>query len=119
MALKARVQLFAASPLFNGNTYYSDWQTAEGEYFISQEVDNSKWGKAAASFKRIIDTGKYALHTVDKIVNTLGTGTLPLPSTVSDANFPDGAGNIDPYKSYKTLFDGTYQPYQVKEYILY
>lgn len=119
MALKARVQLFAASPLFNGNTYYSDWQTEEGKHFISQEVDNSKWGKAAASFKRVIDTGKYELHTVDKIVNTLGTGTLPLPSTVSDANFPDGAGDIDPYKSYKTLFDGTYQAYQVKEYILY
>lgn len=119
MALKARVQLYAASPLFNGNTYYSDWQTEEGEHFISQEVDNSKWGKAAASFKRVIDTNKYALHTVDKIVNTLGTGTLELPSTVSDANFPDGAGDIDPYKSYKTLFDGTYQPYQVKEYILY
>lgn len=119
MALKARVQLFAASPLFNGNTYYSDWQTAEGNHFISQKIDNNKWGKAAASFKRVIDTGKYALHTVDKIVNTLGTGTLPLPSTVSDASFPDGAGNIDPYKSYKTLFDGTYQAYQVKEYILY
>ena len=119
MALKARVQLYAASPLFNGNTYYSDWQTAEGEYFISQEVDNSKWGKAAASFKRVIDTGKYELNIVDKIVNTLGTGTLPLPSTVSSADYPDGAGNIDPYKSYKTLFDGTYQPYQVKEYILY
>ncbi len=119
MALKARVQLYAASPLFNGNTYYSDWVTENDEHFISQEVDNSRWGKAAASFKRVIDLNKYELNIVDKIVNTLGTGTLELPSTVPSANYPDGAGNIDPYKSYKTLFDGTYQPYQIKEYILY
>ena len=119
MALKARVQLYAASPLFNGNTYYSDWVTENDEHFISQEVDNSRWGKAAASFKRVIGLNKYELNIVDKIVNTLGTGTLELPSTVPSANYPDGAGNIDPYKSYKTLFDGTYQPYQIKEYILY
>lgn len=52
-------------------------------------------------------------------MNEKGTGTLPLPETVSDANFPDGAGGIDPYKSYKTLFDGTYQPELVKEYIYF
>ena len=28
-------------------------------------------------------------------------------------------GGIDPYKSYKTLFDGTYQPELVKEYIYF
>ncbi|MFQ7113020.1 RagB/SusD family nutrient uptake outer membrane protein [Hallella bergensis] len=119
MSLKARTQLYAASPLFNGNTYYSDWKTSTGENFISQTEDLSKWGKAAASFKQVIDLNKYQLNTVAKIDNSKGTGTLPLPSTVSSANFPNGAGDIDPYKSYKTLFDGTYQPYTVPEYIYY
>ena len=63
--------------------------------------------------------GKYELHTVAKIVNDKGTGTLTLPTTVSSADFPDGAGDIDPYKSYRSVFDGTYQPYSVKEYIYY
>ena len=119
LAFKARMQLYAASPLFNGNTYYSDWKNSEGVNFISQTEDKSKWAKAAATFKRIIDLNKYELHTVAKMVNDKGTGTLPLPSTVSSANFPDGAGDIDPYKSYKSVFDGTYQPYSVKEYIYY
>lgn len=119
LAFKARMQLYAASPLFNGNTYYSDWKNSEGVNFISQTEDKSKWAKAAATFKRIIDLNKYELHTVAKMVNDKGTGTLPLPSTVPSANFPDGAGDIDPYKSYKSVFDGTYQPYSVKEYIYY
>lgn len=119
LALKGRMQLYAASPLFNGNNYYADWKDSQGRNFISQETDNSKWGMAAATFKRVIDLNRYELNTVAKIENDYGTGTLPLPSTVSDASFPDGAGDIDPYKSYKTLFDGTYQPYIVKEYIYY
>lgn len=119
LAFKARLQLYAASPLFNGNTYYSDWTRSDGSYFISQTEEKEKWGKAAATFKRIIDMERYQIHTVSKIVNDKGTGTLPLPSTVSGASFPDGAGDIDPYKSYKTLFDGTYQPFFVKEYIYY
>lgn len=119
MAFKARLQLYAASPLFNGNSYYSDWTRSDGSHFISQTEDKSKWGKAAATFKRIIDMDRYKMHTVSKIANDKGTGTLPLPSTVSSANFPNGAGDIDPYKSYKTLFDGTYQPFIIKEYIYY
>jgi len=119
LAMLARMQLYAASPLFNGNTYYADWKDTQGRNFISQNVDKEKWGKAAATYKKIINMNKYAIHTVAKINNEKGTGTQPLPSTVSSANFPDGAGNIDPYKSYKTLFDGTYQPYIVKEYIYY
>lgn len=119
LAFKARMQLYAASPLFNGNSYYADWKDTQGRNFISQTEDKTKWGKAAATFKRVIDMNKYAIHTVSIIKNEKGTGTLPLPSTVSNADFPEGAGNIDPYKSYKTLFDGTYQPYIVKEYIYY
>lgn len=119
LAFKARTQLYAASPLFNGNNYYSDWKDTQGRNFISQTEDKTKWAKAAATFKRIIEMNKYAIHTVGVINNDKGTGTLPLPNTVSAANFPNGAGNIDPYKSYKTLFDGTYQPNIVKEYIYY
>lgn len=119
LALKARLQLYAASPLFNGNTYYSDWKNSKGENFISQAEDKTKWAKAAATFKRIINLNQYELQTVTKIVNDKGTGTLPLPANVASADFPDGAGNIDPYKSYKSIFDGTYQSYSVKEYIYY
>ena len=120
LALKARVLLTWASPLFNGNTYYADWKRSDGTPFIAQKEDNTRWGRAAAVYKQIIDMNKYALNTVERTEgNSHTSGTLELPSTVSHSDFPNGAGNIDPYKSYKSLFDGTVQPEHNKELIYF
>jgi hypothetical protein len=42
-ALKAKALLYAASPLFNGNTDYADLKDKEGNPLISQTADKSKW----------------------------------------------------------------------------
>lgn len=114
LAVISRVRLHAASPWYNGNTRYADWKTSDGRNFISQINDNSKWGIAAVAAKRIIDMGEYELYTTVRTERT-----QKLPSTVSSANFPDGAGDIDPYASYKTLFDGAVNPELIPEYIYY
>ena len=120
LAFEARQRLYWASPLFNGNTYYADWKRSDGTNFISQQEDKSRWGKVAALYKRIIDMNKYALNTVEKIATTDHVaGTLPLPSTVSKEPFPNGAGDIDPYKSYKSIFDGSIEPEHNKELIYF
>lgn len=46
-ALKARVLLYAASPLFNGNPFYSDFKGKNGEPLFSTEYDREKWRLAA------------------------------------------------------------------------
>lgn len=118
MAVIARMRLYSASPMFNGGTgaieELSSWKRSDGRNFISQTEDPTRWGKAAAAFKRIIDLNKYALNTTPKIVSSKGNGTLELPNT-SDPNlktqaFPNGAMDIDPYKSYKSTFDGSLRP---------
>lgn len=114
LAVMSRLRLYAASPWYNGNTRYADWKTADGRNFISQNNDNSKWGVAAVAAKRIIDMGKYALFTTARTERT-----QELPSNISQAGFPDGAGNIDPYASYKSLFDGSVNAELVPEYIYY
>lgn len=123
MALMARIRLYAASPLYNGNTYYADWTRSDGTHFISQVADNDKWGKAAAAFKRIIELEKYQLFTTEKIVNSRGTGTLELPDTndpnLKTNNFPNGAADIDPYRSYKAIFDGSITPESNPELIYF
>lgn len=120
LSFEARQRLYWASPLFNGNTYYADWKRSDGTNFISQQEDKSRWGKVAALYKRIIDMNKYALNTVEKIATTDHVaGTLPLPSTVSKEPFPNGAGDIDPYKSYKSIFDGSIEPEHNKELIYF
>jgi len=125
LAVIARMRLYSASPLFNGGTNTVDelasWKQTNGKPFISQTPDPKRWGVAAAAFKRIIDLGKYKLNTWPKIVSTKGTGTLDLPNT-TDPNlktmvFPLGASDIDPYKSYKSIFDGSIRPESNNELI--
>ncbi|MFK8058661.1 MAG: RagB/SusD family nutrient uptake outer membrane protein [Polaribacter sp.] len=56
IAIKARVLLYSASPLFNGNSeYYSDFVNKEGEHFFNQNFEDSKWQLAAEAAKEAID----------------------------------------------------------------
>lgn len=126
LAVIARLRLYSASPLFNGNTLYSDWKRADGTPFISQVADPQRWGKAAAAYKRIIDMGKYALYTEPKIGNDRGVGTLELPAPYDNSlvdprngSFPMGSADIDPYKSYKSIFDGSITPEKNPELIYF
>ena len=55
IATLSRITLYAASPWYNGNGFYSDWtRKSDGAHFIPQEKDNTKWGVAAAYAKYII-----------------------------------------------------------------
>ncbi|WP_316794691.1 RagB/SusD family nutrient uptake outer membrane protein [Pedobacter frigoris] len=55
-ALKARMYLFAASPLFNGNSeFYADFKNADGTQLISQTYNKEKWKKAMDETKKAID----------------------------------------------------------------
>ena len=47
-ALRSRVHLYAASPLFNGNSeFYSNFVDENGKHLISQTYDVKKWEKCA------------------------------------------------------------------------
>lgn len=46
-ALKAKVLLYAASPLFNGNSFYSDFKNKNGELLFNANYDRNKWLLAA------------------------------------------------------------------------
>jgi len=55
LSIKAKVLIWAASPLFNGNSDYSNWIDNRGEQLISSEYDSNKWEKAAEAIKEAID----------------------------------------------------------------
>ena len=114
LSIIARLRLYQASTWYNGNTRYADWTRSDGRHFISQTNDPQRWSLAAVAFKRIIDMNIYKLHTIES-----NSSTLSLPATVSNAPFPDGAGDIDPYLSYKRIFDGGIMPSLNPELILY
>lgn len=53
--LKAKILLYWASPLFNGNTDYNSFLDHNGEPFFNQVYDASRWIKAADACKKAID----------------------------------------------------------------
>lgn len=115
MALISRVRLYAASPLYNGNNrFYSDWLMTDGQPFINQQVDNRKWGLAAVAAKKMIIEGTYSLHTVPR---TSETPELPTNVPAGDFASGQGAGGVDPYRSYADMFNGETIGYKNPEYI--
>ena len=61
-AIKARVLVTAASPLFNGNTDYAGFTNAEGIPFFNQTFSDEKWEKAAEACQEAIDRARVAGH---------------------------------------------------------
>jgi hypothetical protein len=61
LALKARTLLYAASPLFNGNTMYGSIKNTDGTLLFSQGYDNNKWLLAANAAKAVLDLNTYSL----------------------------------------------------------
>lgn len=91
LAVRARMLLFAASPLVNGNSDYMDFKNKEGEYLFSSKApymippvyDETKWNYAAKACKELIDAAEnngYELY-VEK----------------------NADGTIDPFMSYQNL----------------
>lgn len=63
MAAKARILLYAASPLFNGcDLYKGKLQNKDGKYLFPQTNDPEKWTKAAEAAKAVIDLNMYRLY---------------------------------------------------------
>lgn len=61
LAMKSRVLLYAASPLFNGNSAYANFKNNDGTPLINQSYDPEKWKKAADAAKKVIDLGRFHL----------------------------------------------------------
>ena len=78
-----------------------------GRQLVPQEYDESKWAKAAAAAKEVMDLGIYELYTIEPSPDTPEYERPPYNAEFSDKNFPDGWADVDPYLSYKSIFDGT------------
>lgn len=78
-AIKSRMLLYAASPLFNGNSeYYSEFVSkVDGRPLISQTYSPEKWEKAAAAAKEAIDL---ALRAGYKLYEAPSEGSFEQPT---------------------------------------
>lgn len=115
LAVRAKVLVYAASPLANGNTEMSDFVNKDGKQLIPQEYSEEKWAKAAAAARDMIEyaeaSGLYKLYTFEKRPVSTDeaypvTIEPPLHEEYSKKDFPDGWRNIDPFESYRSIFNG-------------
>lgn len=113
LAARAKVLLYAASPLANGNksAFASRLTDDAGRQLLSADYKEEKWAKAAAAARDVIELGVYRLYTV-AAQETGQDATIkpPKDNNFSEKNWPEGWANIDPTKSYSQVFDGTLQP---------
>lgn len=57
-ALKAKVLLYQASPLFNGNIFYADFVNRDGVHLFNQNYDKEKWHAAALAADKAVEICK-------------------------------------------------------------
>lgn len=65
LAVRARMHLFVASPLFNGNSMYAGIVNPDGTEIFPQTYEKEKWKKAADATRDLLDlaeTGVYELY---------------------------------------------------------
>ncbi|MDR1171594.1 MAG: RagB/SusD family nutrient uptake outer membrane protein [Bacteroidales bacterium] len=109
--LVARLRLIHASPLYNGGpaarSVFGRWKRSTDDVqYVSQVPEERRWAVAAAAARRVMDMGLYKLHTAP-----VTAFSKPLPESItSDPDYykpwPDGATEIDHFKSYSDMFTG-------------
>ena len=117
LATRAKALLFTASPINNPHPddpdKFSDFVDDKGRILMSQTYDEKKWARAAAAAKDVVDLadrGVYKLYTAPY----KSRGSEAYPATVkppyhklySEKNFPEGWADIDPFESYRAIFNG-------------
>ncbi|WP_200976635.1 RagB/SusD family nutrient uptake outer membrane protein [Echinicola sp. 20G] len=110
LATRAKVLLYAASPLANGNasSFATRLVDDEGRQLLSSNYQEEKWAKAAAAARDVMELGVYELYAVP-LQETGEDATVVPPDdhNFSEKTWPAGWADIDPAKSYAQVFDGT------------
>lgn len=125
LATRALAYVYAASPLANGQLangehdpsvtagFVSQLVNKDGKELLSTTYDESKWAKAAAACRDVIECpANYELYHVG--IQTVDNKTTGYPKTITppdDGDFsnkpwPEGWADIDPYLSYRDFFNG-------------
>ncbi|UKK51665.1 RagB/SusD family nutrient uptake outer membrane protein [Prevotella sp. E13-17] len=123
LAARALAYVYAASPLANGQLKNGKHDPAvkddiaklltnfDGTHLLSLEYDESKWARAAAACRDLMEceAGYELYHAPYNTVATFdrdATIDPPADGNFSTKNWPEGWADIDPYLSYRQIFDG-------------
>jgi len=89
LTVRAKMLLFAASPLVNGNDWYKNYTNKDGTPLFNSTYDPNKWVKAAEACKLLLDEAEKAGYKLYTVYNADGT--------------------VDPFMSTEYMFFTKYQ----------
>jgi len=73
LTIRSKMLLFAASPLVNGNEWYTEHTNDKGEEIFNTTYQQDKWVKAAEASKLLLDEAEKAGHRLFTVYNADGT----------------------------------------------
>lgn len=132
LAARARALLYAASPINNPRPgdpeKFTDLVDCDGNCLIAQEYNEYKWARAAAAAKDVMELpGNYNGRRYELYHKQATDLSEPgYPATIppyQDGDFSEktwdqgGYSDIDPYASYREVFNGSLAMYQNPELI--
>ncbi len=132
LAARARALLYSASPINNPRPgdpdKFSDLVDYEGNCLMSQEYNEYKWARAAAAARDVMELpGENNGHRYElyhkKATNIAEPGYPATITPYQDGDFSTktwnegGYSDIDPYESYRAVFNGSLAMYQNPELI--
>ncbi|WP_316793668.1 RagB/SusD family nutrient uptake outer membrane protein [Pedobacter frigoris] len=111
-AVKSRLLLYAASPLFNGgggmaSSFYADFKNLDGKSLISTTYNKEKWKRAADATKEAIAAAEANGFVLYKN-STYTASTLPLNPVEKDLRFTFVDKNTNEVIWASTVPEGTY-----------
>lgn len=88
LALKAKMLLYAASPLFNGNSdFYANFKNTDGSPLMPLAYDAGKWTRAKTACEEAIKTAENAGHGLLTAVSSTLVSELPEDDTMKLLRF--------------------------------
>jgi len=96
-ALKAKILVLAASPIFNGNTDFNELVDANGNHLVSQTYDPNKWILARDALLEAITTAESNGHMLYQF-----TDQLPINGDIDETIIQElshRAGITDPFNN--------------------
>lgn len=134
LATRAIVYIYAASPLANGQLQNGQHPAGvtdavakalknfDGTPLLGLEYDESKWARAAAACRDVIELNTYELYHEPAVITPTPVYAKTVPC-YQDGDFSEktwvegGYSDIDPMLSYRNLFNGTVRAYDNPEFI--
>lgn len=106
LTVRARMLLFAASPLVNGNEWYVGYTNKAGAEIFNTTYDPHKWEKAAEACRLALETAEAAGHKL--YVEYNDDGTIDPFGSVENMFFVNSsAGNKEPLFPWTANDDGS------------